>query len=167
MEVAISTMPKNVEQFVMLFDASKWCPPTTTTTTTTLILLLRKKQTSENEIGKKQKRMRVINEKQAFVKNHRASRQAEGHTECVRSAPETELSKTPPGFNLMVMLERVLLGIEIIIDIPYQSWSISIFNASLNYAIVAAEENNPLFSFLPFASCLCLFYSRQFLLKLV
>jgi len=24
MEVAISTMPKNVEQFVMLFDASKW-----------------------------------------------------------------------------------------------------------------------------------------------
>lgn len=39
----------------------------------------------------------------------------------------------------MAMLERVLLGIGVIIDILYQNWSISIFNASLNYATAAAQ----------------------------
>jgi len=37
------------------------------------------------------------------------------------------------------MLERVLLGIGVIIDILYPNWSISIFNASLNYAIAVAQ----------------------------
>jgi len=40
----------------------------------------------------------------------------------------------------MPILERVLLGIGVIIDILYQNWSISIFNASLNYALAAAQD---------------------------
>ena len=40
----------------------------------------------------------------------------------------------------MAILERVLLGIGGIIDILYPNWSISIFNASLNYAIAAAQS---------------------------
>jgi len=40
----------------------------------------------------------------------------------------------------MAMLERVLLGIGGIIDILYPNWSISIFNASLNYAFAAAQS---------------------------
>lgn len=81
-----------------------------------------------------------------FVRIHRQDLRE--HTECVRSAPV--VSQTQPSINvyLQYMLERVLLGIVLIIDtfIPYHNWSISIFNASLNYAIVAVaseQQHNP------------------------
>lgn len=52
-----------------------------------------------------------------------------------------KVSGVPLGcLQLMAMLERVLLGIGGIIDILYPNWSISIFNASLNYAFAAAQS---------------------------
>jgi len=68
----------------------------------------------------------------------------EGLTESVRSAPG--VSQTI-ALQLVAMLERVLLGIGVIIDILYPNWSISIFNASLNYAIAEEQPMILLFSF--------------------
>jgi len=81
----------------------------------------------------------------------------EGLTESVRSAPG--VSQTI-ALQLVAMLERVLLGIGVIIDILYPNWSISIFNASLNYAIAEEQPMILLFSFCPFPFSFFFFFSH-------